>query len=228
MPHQIIMHIFQHLKFVKTYKQNPKYVRINVSNDAALESFVTEVSTASIYEKVDTNLLSDPTQNYNIIEKPILEAKEKHLPSKIMRFNKYRHKISPWITNGILASIRHRDKPYYQKSQIPTADANYHILESNLKMYNRVLNKAIRKAKRDYYQNMLTKYKHDLKKMWSTLNTLLCRNKKNKAYPDRINTGAKIITNTQDIATYFNSFFSSNGHKLATSIRQTPAHDYKK
>ena len=95
-------------------------------------------------------------------------------------------------------------------------------------MYNRVLNQAIRKAKRDYYQNMLTKYKHELKKTWRTLNTLLCRNKKNKAYPDRINTGAKIITNTQDIATYFNSFFSSIGPKLATSIRQTTAHDYKK
>ena len=101
----------------KAYKPNPKFVRINVLNDAALESFVTEVSTAGIYEKLDTNLLSDPTQNYNIIEKTILEAKEKHLPSKIVRFNKYRHKISPRITNGILASIRHRDKLYYQKAK---------------------------------------------------------------------------------------------------------------
>ena len=30
-------------------------------------------------------------------------------------------------------------------------------------MYNRVLNQAIWKAKRDYYQNLLTKYTHDLK-----------------------------------------------------------------
>ena len=37
---------------------------------------------------------------------------------------------------------------YNQKSQIPTSDANYHILESNLNMYNRILNQAIRKAKR--------------------------------------------------------------------------------
>ena len=35
-------------------------------------------------------------------------------------------------------------------------------------------------------------------------------------------------TNTQDIATYFNSLFSSIGPKLANSIRQTKAHDYKK
>ena len=120
---------FSAFEVCKAYRPNPKFVRINVSNDATLESFVTEVSTAGIYEKLDTNLLSVKiTQNYNMIEKTILEAKEKHLPSKIVRFNKYRHKISPWITNGILASIRHRDKLYYEKSQIPTTDANYHIL----------------------------------------------------------------------------------------------------
>ena len=94
-----------------------------------------------------------------------------------MRFNKYRHEISPWITDESLASIRHRDKLYYKKAKILTTDANYHILESNLKMYKRVLNQAIRKAKRDCYQNMLTKYKHDLKKTWSTFNTLQYRNK---------------------------------------------------
>ena len=95
-------------------------------------------------------------------------------------------------------------------------------------MYNRILNLTIRDAKRDYYQHMLTRYKHDLKKTWNTLITPMYRNKKNKAYPDRINTGDKIITNAQDIVNYFNSFFSSIGPKLATTIRQTPAHDYKK
>ena len=138
---------FPTFEVCKAYKPSPKCVRINVSNDAALVSFVTEVSTAGIYEKLDINILSDPTQNNNKIEKTILEAKEKHLPPKIMRLNKHRHKISPWITNGILASIRHRDKIYYQKSQIPTTDANHHILESNLKMYSRVLNRLYGKLK---------------------------------------------------------------------------------
>ena len=74
---------------------------------------------------------------------------------------------------------------------------------------------------------MLAKYKHALKKTRNTLNTLLCWNKKIKMYPDRINTGDEIITNTQDIVT-FNSLFSSVDPKIATSLRQTTAHDYKK
>ena len=174
-PPLIILHIFQHLKGIQA---KSKIFRINVSSDAFLDSFVTEVRAARIYEKLDNNLLSDPTQNYNIIEKKILETKEKLLTSKIVRFNKYRHKISPWITNGILVSIRHRDKLYYQKSQIPTTDANYHILESNLKIYNRVLNQAIRKAEIDYYQSMLKENEHDLKKTWSLFFVVIKRIKR--------------------------------------------------
>ena len=52
---------FSAFEVCKAYKPVPKFVRIYVSNDAALESFVTEVSTAGIYEKLETNLLSDPT-----------------------------------------------------------------------------------------------------------------------------------------------------------------------
>ena len=73
----------------------------------------------------------------------------------------------------------------------------------------------------------LSTYEENVKKTWNALNTLLYRNKNYKAYPDRINTGDKVITNTQDMVNYFNSFFSSIGPKLATTIRQTPAHDYK-
>ena len=59
---------FSAFEVCKAYKPNPKFVRINVFNDAALESFVEEVGAADIFEKLDKDILSDPTQNYNIIE----------------------------------------------------------------------------------------------------------------------------------------------------------------
>ena len=68
---------FSAFEVCKAYKPNPKFVRINVFNDAALESFVEEVGAADIFEKLDKDILSDPTQNYNIIEKTIQDAKEK-------------------------------------------------------------------------------------------------------------------------------------------------------
>ena len=60
---------FSAFEVCKAYKPNPKFVRINVFNDAALESFAEEVGAADIFEKLDKDILSNPTQNHNIIEK---------------------------------------------------------------------------------------------------------------------------------------------------------------
>ena len=37
-------------------------------------------------------------------------AKDKHMPYKTVKFKKYKHKKSTWITLAILKSIRYRDK----------------------------------------------------------------------------------------------------------------------
>ena len=80
---------------------------------------------ANIYELLDNNLIADPNENYNIIENIIIDSKNKHLPSKLVRFNKYNHKLSPWITNGILTSISFRDKLYHMWMKSFVFDENF-------------------------------------------------------------------------------------------------------
>ena len=106
-----------------------KFVKVNVSNDAEIESFIEDVRLSQIYETMDKDLLSDPNLNYDIMQRTILNYKEKYLPSKTVRFNKYRHKLSPWITNGILASIRYRDKLHYQLTKTAVPSDQYNALE---------------------------------------------------------------------------------------------------
>ena len=118
----------------------PKYVRINVSSEAAIDSFVADVNDANIYELLDNNLIADPNENYNIIENIIIDSKNKHLPSKLVRFNKYKHKLSPWITNGILTSISFRDKLYHKLEKTQKDSATYDILNNNLRNYKSILN----------------------------------------------------------------------------------------
>ena len=46
-----------------------------------------------------TDALNDSNENYNILEKHLKETMKKMFSSsrKNVRFNKYKHKISPWI-----------------------------------------------------------------------------------------------------------------------------------
>ena len=45
-----------------------------------------------IYEKLDISPTADTNRNYNIILDEINQAKNKYMMSKLVKFNKYKHK----------------------------------------------------------------------------------------------------------------------------------------
>ena len=71
-----------------------------------------EIIESEIYNKLDKSRSADTNMNYDIIHDAILIAKEKHMPCKLVKFKKHKHKKSKWITQGLLKSIRYRDKLY--------------------------------------------------------------------------------------------------------------------
>ena len=71
-----------------------------------------EIKLGNIYEKLNNNPNADPNDNYDIIYEEITYAKTKHMPNKLVTFNRYKHKKSAWITQGLITSIRYRDKMY--------------------------------------------------------------------------------------------------------------------
>ena len=45
-----------------------------------------------MYNKIDKRLTADPNANYNIMHDIIEETKNSHMTSKLVKFNKYKHK----------------------------------------------------------------------------------------------------------------------------------------
>ena len=45
----------------------------------------------------------------------------------------------------------------------------YELLKHNLKIYNSYLSQCISTAKKDFYYNVFSKYKNDIRKTWDTL-----------------------------------------------------------
>ncbi len=50
----------------------------------------------------------------NILQTIIENATNKHIPDKLVKFNKHKHKKSNWISKGIIKSISLRDKLHYE------------------------------------------------------------------------------------------------------------------
>ena len=92
-----------------------------------------------------------------------------------MKFNKYKHKQSDWITQGILQSMRFRDTLYRRMKHTPTHLPNYTTLKNNLKVYNRILRTIIKEAKAKYYELEFAKYNRDIKKTWDIIKSVINR-----------------------------------------------------
>ena len=82
-----------------------QYVTIQTNDDASLNNFVTELRNMNITDSLNNNVNANPSQNYDKFIKLLQEAKNKHLPVRKIKFNKYKHKKNKWITRGILKSI---------------------------------------------------------------------------------------------------------------------------
>ena len=74
---------------------------------------------------------------------------------KLVKFDKYKHKKSTWITQGLLKSIRYQEKLYKQLKLTKPNSPNYETININLKMYNGILKTNICAAKQIYFESCL-------------------------------------------------------------------------
>ena len=78
------------------------------------------------------------------------------MQTELVKFNKYKHKKSMWITQGILRSIQYREQLYKQQKLRHPNSSNYEIININLKTYNTILKYTIRATKNLYFENFKT------------------------------------------------------------------------
>ena len=199
-------------------KTPPKYIEIEASDQNSIDNFVEAMSNSNLINKIDRDIFTDPNLTYEIIENEINNLRAEHLPMKKVRFNRYKHKKSPWITYGILNSLKSRDNKHLKwKSSIPDS-IRYNTLEAEYREYAALVDKLIRKAKYDYYLATFEKYKGDLKKTWKTINSIMNRNRKINGFPSHIITSKGKLSDKQEIANALNDYFCNVGHTFASKI----------
>ena len=201
------------------YTPTPRYINSTTYKEEAFTNLASELKNTHTWSNLNENPTADPNLSYNVFIEILQSAKEKHLPSKLIRFKKYKHKKCTWITMGILKSIKFRDKLYMTlKMSEPDTQEYAHVL-TNLRTYNRILKCCIRTAKKLHYEQLFHKYKKDIKQTWCTINSILNKSRKTQDIPDSFHGNNDTnITEKCEIANSFNTFFTQVGPKLANNI----------
>ena len=218
---------FSVIKIHEKRNSKPEYVKVNKNGPKGIENFINEVEDRLKNAHFENDLMSDPNSNYNTLELIIKESREKCLPLTEVKFNKYKHKISPWITFAIINSIKKRDQLYVKWKKANPNSQKYSDLENLFSSHCSALQKSIREAKKKYYFEQFENFKSDIKKTWNKINEVLSRNKKSSELPNYFCEGNNILTKNEDIANCFNRFFCNIGPDLADSIKGPEGKSYE-
>ena len=123
------------LNITQVTESHPNFIltKINIVSEQAMTNVKYEIRSDVLYNKLNKCLNADTNINYEIIHDEIARAKNKCMPSKIVKFNKYKHKKSSWITQGLQKSIRYRDQLYNKLKLTNPNSPNYDAIKKTLK-----------------------------------------------------------------------------------------------
>ena len=142
------------------------------------------------------------------------ETLDKHAPLVKLSKKKMKASLKPWLTQGILKSIKTKNKRYYKCYK-----QNNSQLVSAYKKYLNVLTKTKRISKEKHYSTLLKENKNNMAKQWSVINEILRKKNKPRAQINKLKTEDNCnITDRKDICNTLNNFFVNVGPTLAKNI----------
>ena len=128
---------------------NQKYIEVEVLSEENIERFRKEIADLEIHNKLDETLDRDPNYNYEIVSTLLQNAKSKHIPKLVKKFNKRRHKKERWMTDELLAQVLKKNNMYVDWKTTPNTHQDYEKVKLNFKGYEKMVSKGIEKQKKN-------------------------------------------------------------------------------
>ena len=205
-----------------------KYVKQRLNTREAYGRLKQELVDNDVTNMMDNDPYCNPNYNYDILHNHLIKLKNKHLPYRMVKFDKYKHKGNKWITHGILRSIKHRDELYKELSCTFRTSDIYLVLKNKLNTFNKMLSKTIREAKMSYYKHEFDNNRSNVRKTWNTINEILCKTKQKQHGLKSIISNGKKINDPIEIVNQFNDFFINVGPNLIKNVAQPINETYRK
>ena len=181
------------------------------------QDYIADLLNYQIIQKINNS--ENTSQKYDIFCKHLNSTIDKHAPQRYLTKNEMAIKTKPWLTKGILKSINRRIQ-YYKKFMSTNNQKWYDLY----KIYRDKINHLIRNSKSNYYKKYFNDYKQNGKKIWKGINELISEKKGNKSQNINLYGKGQFITNQQQFADKFNSFFTTIGEKISDDIQDLGQH----
>ena len=113
-----------------------RYVKQRVDTESPRAAYLGDIINSDIISQLNQDPYCDPNINYDILQKYITDLKDKQLPFRLVKFNKFKHKGNKWITKGALKSLKYKDR-LYKQLRFTDKSSNLHpYLKQKFGLYN--------------------------------------------------------------------------------------------
>ena len=130
------------------------------------------------------------------------------------------------MTSELLNQINLKNDMYVEwKSQSTSIDI-YNSRKINFKTFERIVNKNIDTAQKNFYHDIFNSYKNNIKKTWTTINDTLGRGRNQSKLPTYIVDNENKMTNPEKIANTFTNYIANIGINLASTISNDQTETY--
>ena len=136
------------------------------------------------------------------------------LPKRTRKINPRSVRREPWVSPGLLISIKHCKKLYrkYLKNQ-----SNKQIY-AKYKRYNTELKRTKRAAMKQHYNSKCTEHRENTRKLWQTINQVIKKKNNKTEVIEALIIENLQVTNGSQIVNEFGKYYSTIGKKLAQGM----------
>jgi len=153
----------------------------------------------------------------NIFLKNINCLLDKMAPIKKLTKKEIELKQKPWLTSGILKSIKTRDD-IYKKFLLAKDPLRKQNLLRDFKNKRNVITTLICSSKSQYYKNYFNDHSKNAKKTWEGIRNIIKVSTKNRSLPTKLKDGNNHITDRKEMAQKFNEFYVNIGNMVEEKI----------
>ena len=155
----------------------------------------------------------DVNVNMNNIANALQEITNKHAPIRQVTNSKKRQLKKPWISNGILNSIKRKQKLF--KSHFLSHDP---AKVKFYKAFNNKLNKIKQIAKQNYFTDQFNINKDNIKTTWKLIGMIINRKRKANPVINKLLYNNKCYTDKLSICEQLNAYFINVGPSLSSQL----------
>ena len=161
----------------------------------------------------DWNLLLSNLNTYdsfNLFHQKLTASIDKHAPEKTLKLGRKSLIRDPWITVGILRSLR-RQKQLYKEMLLTKTDVSTFRYRS----YCNCLQSIIRQNRQQDLHDKCREYKQNGRKLWQLINRIIGKENNKQNTIESLKVDNLIKYDSETITNSFNDFFSTVGETLA-------------